>query len=402
MGKGRYRNLKIVWGGVAIAVGIAVFALSPSEAHYTHLLNKTTLSLNGDGLHMKVWPPQWQAKDGKMTTRFQNGVTAIYTLDPILQAKMYKFFKKYKVPYGVFVAIEPRTGRVRAMVEYSSKQPNAKGLALRATYPAASIFKLVTASAALEKHTVSEDTVIRYHGGFYDLSKRNWRDNPKRDNNEITFEDALAHSNNVAFAKVALRFLNTANLQTYAERFLFNRSIPFETPIQVSQATIKESEKSLAMTAAGFGEVGLSPLHAALIAAAIANDGKMMAPCVVESVFGPDGETLYTCQPRTQAMVIAPETAERLREMMALTITRGTSRKTFRSRDKSLQGMEIGGKTGSLMGKSPPGKYSWFVGMTPIQDAKIAVSALVINDPKRWRIRASQVAKEGLETYFGS
>ncbi|MDC4224910.1 MAG: penicillin-binding transpeptidase domain-containing protein [Candidatus Manganitrophus sp.] len=86
-----------------------------------------------------------------------------------------------------------------------------------------------------------------------------------------------------------------------------------------------------------------------------------------------------------------------------MAVIKGTSRKAFRvkRREASLRGITIGGKTGSLSGEDPPGKYSWFVGMAPMEDPEIAVAAMVINQPK-WRIKASQVAKEGLAAYFQS
>lgn len=94
----------------------------------------------------------------------------------------------------------------------------------------------------------------------------------------MSLAEAMAKSSNVIFAKTALRWLDVPTLLSYGERFQFNRPIPFELPVQVSRMEIDDSERGLAMSAAGFGDVGLSPLHGAMIGAAIANDGVMMAP----------------------------------------------------------------------------------------------------------------------------
>lgn len=86
-----------------------------------------------------------------------------------------------------------------------------------------------------------------------------------------------------------------------------------------------------------------------------------------------------------------------------MAVINGTSRKAFRTkrREVSLRGITIGGKTGSLTGDDPPGKYSWFIGMAPIEDPEIVVAAMIINQPK-WHIKASQAANEGFTAYFRS
>lgn len=365
-------------------------------------LQNTPLTLVEDGIRIKSpLPPLDHTERGKYVSRFQNGTTAVYTFDAALQQAMENYFKRYKVPYGVFVAMDPNTGKVLASVEYSAENPRAERLALRATYPAASIFKLVTASAAIEERKARPETEITYHGGLYRLGPRNWVDNPKRDKLKITIGEALAKSCNVAFAKIALRWLDVPTLLDYAERFQFNRPIPFELPMQMSRMEIENSERGLARTAAGFGEVGLSPLHGAMIGSAIANDGVMMAPCMIDQVFDASGAKIYECQPKIFSTVISAETSQLLREMMAMTVIKGTSRKAFRlkRREATLRGITIGGKTGSLTGEDPPGKYSWFVGMAPLEDPEIAVAVMIINHPK-WKIKASQAAKEGFDAYF--
>ncbi|MDC4224909.1 MAG: penicillin-binding transpeptidase domain-containing protein [Candidatus Manganitrophus sp.] len=90
---------------------------------------------------------------------------------------------------------------------------------------------------------------------------------------------------------MALRWLDVPTLLNYGERFQFNRPIPFELPVQVSRMQIDESERGLAMSAAGFGDVGLSPLHAAMIGSSIANDGVMMSPCMIDEVRDAEGNT---------------------------------------------------------------------------------------------------------------
>ena len=340
--------------------------------------------------------------EDKFVSNFENGLSVTYTIDPLLQEKMTDFFAKYKVPYGAFVAISPKTGKVLAMVEHSEKDKGDRHLALRATYPAASLFKLITAAAAIENGKVEPETVIRFNGGLYTLTPRNWVDNPKRDKNKITLADAMGKSCNVAFAKVALKWLGAGDLLHYAENFGFNKALDFDLPVQMSQASIENTAESIAKTAAGVGNVTLSPLHGALIASVIGNDGKMIAPRIIEKI-SLDGRELYNFKIKELDTCISTETAGKLKYMMTKTIESGTSRHTFYTRKGRayLKDITIGGKTGTLEGDNPPGDYSWFVGIAPLEDPEIAVAALVINQPT-WQIKASVAAREALLTYFKS
>lgn len=329
---------------------------------------------------------------GKFVVPFKNGLKTIYTLNPSLQTGMKDYFKKNKVPYGVFVAMNPHSGKVLAFVEHSSKEPRAQHLALRATYPAASIFKLITASAAIEERQAGPETLIENFNPYHSA--------------HTTLADAFAASDNNAFAEVGLRYLNTKLLIGYANRFKFNQKIPFELPIQVSKIRADNSKRGLANLAAGFGNVGLSPVHAALIGSAIANNGVMVTPCLIDRVVTSSGKTVFACMPKVFATAISAQTAAQLRQMMGMTITKGTARKVFQSawKEPALREIAMGGKTGSLTGNNPPGKVSWFVGMAPLDDPEVVVSALIINNnrSKKWQVKASNVAKEGFRAYFDS
>jgi len=374
------------------------------KLRYTIEENGLRLSFDDEGARIEGESPiLFKEKVGdKFVSSFENGLSVTYTIDPPLQEKMTNFFAKYKVPYGVFVAISPKTGKVLAMVEHSEKGKGDQHLALRATYPAASLFKLITAAAAIENGKVEPETVIRFNGGLYTLTSRNWVDNPKRDKNKITLADAMGKSCNVAFAKVALKWLGSEDLLHYAEIFGFNKALDFELPVQMSQASLENTQESIAKTAAGFGHVTLSPLHGALIASVIGNDGKMIAPRIIDKI-SLDGRDIYNFKAKELDTCISTETADKLKYMMTKTIESGTSRHAFYTRKGRayLKDITIGGKTGTLEGDNPPGDYSWFVGIAPLEDPEIAVAALVINQPA-WQIKASVAAREALLTYFKS
>jgi cell division protein FtsI/penicillin-binding protein 2 len=321
---------------------------------------------------------------------------ATLTLEPRIQAKLERFLSNGRVPWGAAVMIEPKTGRILAMAEHSRKEPDARGLALRALAPAASIFKIVT-SAALLQQGISADEEVCFHGGRHRLQPSLLRDDPRRDRKCASLADALGKSTNVVFAKLASRGLSSDLLRTEASRFLFNTEIPFAWQVEPSRADIPDDDFELAETAAGFGPVRLSPLHGALIGAMVANGGAFVAPRIIESA---DGVQLRSAEPR---QLIEPAIASELARMMRTTVTEGTARRTFsrdyRSSRSPLHGIEVAGKTGSLADKSPYRDYSWFVGFAPMDDPQVAIAVVVVNE-RLWHVRATQVAREGLAAYF--
>jgi cell division protein FtsI/penicillin-binding protein 2 len=318
---------------------------------------------------------------------------AVLTLDPILQAHLEKYLAAHRVPWAAAVVVEPSTGRVLALAEHSRVEPGARGLSLRAIAPAASIFKIVTSSALLLQG-YDPDAEVCFHGGRSRLAPRLLRDDPRRDRKCYSLSEALGHSANVVFAKLSARGLSADLLRAEADRFLFNAPIPFAWPVEVSRADVPDDEFGLAETAAGFGPVRMSPLHGALIAAAVANGGVLVPPRIIAEVDGGEAPA-----PADARRILTPEHASALAAMMRTTVTEGTARKVFRldrvSSRSPLHGMTVAGKTGSLADRAPFRDYSWFVGFAPVENPRIAVATVVVNE-KLWHVKATQVAREAL------
>lgn len=319
---------------------------------------------------------------------------ATLTLVPRVQGRIEKFLADYRVPWAAAVLLEPATGRVLAMAEHSQRDPS-RGLSLQARAPAASIFKIVT-SAALLQRGFEPDAEVCYHGGNHRLQRTNLADDPRRDRRCLTLASALGHSANVVFAKLADRALDAELLRASAERLLFNSPIPFPQPVEMSRADIPEDPFALATTAAGFGPVRLSPLHGALIAAIVANGGVFVPPEVLSSVDGAAAPP----RPGTRR-VLDERVAADLASMMRTTVTEGTARQVFRerrSRRSSLQSLTVAGKTGSLSEPNPYRDYSWFVGFAPVDHPRVAFAVVVMND-RSWRVKAPAVARAALEAW---
>jgi peptidoglycan glycosyltransferase len=213
--------------------------------------------------------------------------------------------------------------------------------------------------------------------------------------------EALGSSINAVFAKLADRKLSPKVIERYAQAFGFGHALPFDVQTRLSPAEVPEQRLELARTAAGFWHTHMSPLHAALIAATIANDGVMPRPTLVSRVLDASGHALFASSPSAYRSVISRATARTVGHMMTETVAHGTARSAFHDpRGRPfLPGISIAGKTGSLSSDQPYRAYSWWIGFAPEDAPKIAVAALVVNTPK-WRIKASYLAREALRYYL--
>jgi peptidoglycan glycosyltransferase len=323
----------------------------------------------------------------------------IYTVDPVLQASVNEILRSRRPPFSAFVAVEPKTGKILALAGFTRQNPECTDIWQRATYPAASVFKLITAAGALEKGFLNYDSSVSFRGNLYRLGPQKIARTLKNER-QTKFDEALGKSNNVVFGRVASQLLGPQTLREFSEAFGFNHPIQFDFPLDMSRAFIPESSYELARCGAGFGEVRLNPLHAAMIAASIANGGVMMRPYLIEEIVDNHGEKVYQAKPEILAQPIKAKTALDLSRMMLRTVEDGTASKIFRRYGRDLlQKMSVCGKTGSLSGDDPPGLYDWFVGFAPGDDPQIAFSVLVINHD-RWRIKGAFVAQEALKAFF--
>ncbi len=331
-----------------------------------------------------------------------------YTFNGELQAEMEALFKQARPDFGAFVAVEADTGRILSMVSYANAKNVPAGLenlALRSSFPSASVFKVVTAAAAIETKKYTSETVIPFNGRNHTLYKGNILTNKiTRYTQFPTLKDAFAKSINTVFGKIGAFAVGPSELRAYADRFGFNRRIASQLPMGEGKALIPEDPWGIAEAASGYTRFNtMSPLQGALIAASIANDGVMMEPYVIEQLHKEDGSLYYEAEPAIATRAVDAPTAFEVRKLMAETVAKGTSRDSFRrfGASKKLAALEVGGKTGTLSGKDPVGKYDWFVGFAraPGTGKKIAVAALTIHRDQ-WRVKSSYIARRAFESLF--
>ena len=394
-----------LWGIVSLIAGVLLVSVtapvgaSPTSAQDSKV-DKPRSASRRDELLQGLNPRARSLVDGRLSARLAHGNRAVLTLEPSLDDFVSKLLKRNEVPYAGVVAMVPSTGKLLAYVSHSSVEPNGPDRVLDASAPAASVFKVITATALLnEGLSPTRDTC--YHGGSHALTMAELVDNPKLDRACASLTGALGFSINAVVAKLALKHLDPKKLAKQASAYGFGESLPFDVQTEKSALDVPSERLEFARTAAGFWHMRLSPLHGAVVAATIANHGRMMRPELVDEVVSESGQVLYQSEPAFLRKVTEPLIADQLATMMTSTVKQGTSRRTFHDgRGRALvPGIEIAGKTGTLSQESPYRGYTWWVGFAPVREPKIALAVLVVNTPN-WRIKASQVAAETLRHYF--
>jgi cell division protein FtsI/penicillin-binding protein 2 len=363
-----------------------------------------------DRVRLMLDPTQAVVQDGRLVQPLPDGSQAVLSLQPEAQEKLLALFDKYDVPVGAAVAIEVSSGRVVAFVS-RSRAPMERPAALDASFPAASVFKLVTTSALLEEARLDGAARVCYRAasGTRKLSAKDIEEAFVEGADGVacgTLAEGVGKSLNPVLARLAYEHLTPRTLLRFAERFAFGRAVPFDLPIDVSPLEIPQDKLEFARTAAGFWHVGLSPMHGAVLAQVIANGGRMLRPTMIDEVRTADGERLWQAESQGLRRVIAQATAEALAAMMVQTVDSGTGKRDFTDpQGRPFLSYPVAGKTGSLSNPNPFMAYSWFVGFapagTPPPDTPVyAVAALVVNED-RWRIKAPLVARETLRLLLG-
>lgn len=336
-----------------------------------------------------------------LSAKTEAGETINFSIRHNLQKRVHSLMVDNKVPYGVFVAIEPGTGRILAMTSYSAIDSEWSKNAFYETYPMASLFKIVTASAALEHRKITPQTVIEFRGRAASENPKHWDASPRGKNNRMDVTFAMGKSVNPVYGKIAADLAGKNAVMESVQRFGFNQPLLTGMPVKQSTTSDPRDSRELMLMGAGLDHgVKISPLHAASIIAGIANGGRMLQPRLTDSITTPSGKTTETGEPREIRRVVSAETAASLTRMLSTTVTTGTSRKAFHDRrGRPYINLDIAAKTGSISGTDPKGHYSWFAAYAPSANPQIALVALVINQDK-WKIKSSQLGEQALQEFF--
>ena len=304
--------------------------------------------------------------------------------------------------FGAVVAIEPSTGAVKVMASNAPYNPNsvpenygklvkqnlATPLLNRATqglYPPGSTFKVVTAAAGLESGAITPESTIDSPGSIIDEGHELANDF-NEDFGPIQLDFALTNSVNTYFAQLGQKVGQDEMFETM-EKLGFNATPPIDLPddevynsgVYEDGHTIgRNSPVDLGRLAIGQERLLETPLQNAMVAAAIANGGKLMKPQIWNRVIDPDGRVVKSLDPDTYSEPITAKTAEELTTAMEGVVSEGTGT------NAAISGVQVAGKTGTA--ETPGNKacgggveenQAWFIGFAPADDPKIAIAATV-------------------------
>jgi penicillin-binding protein A len=332
----------------------------------------------------------------------QEGEQVVTNLDP--KAQEVAMHALEAAGFGAVVAIEPSTGAVKVMASNPGYNPNAVAenskklgaekvatpLLNRATqgqYPPGSTFKVVTAATGLEAGVITPDTTIDAPGEITDEGLELANDG-HIDWGPIPLDTALTNSVNTWFGQLGQR-LGQDKLFTMMEKFGFNSTPPIDLPEdEVYKSGVYDLEKDkfltrkdpvdLARVAIGQERLLVTPLQDAMVAAAVANKGKLMKPQIWKRVVDVDGSVTKTMKPSVYSEPISAKTAEELTTAMEGVVSEGTGT------NAAISGVPVAGKTGTA--ETPSNKacgggseenQGWFMGFAPADHPKIAIAATV-------------------------
>ena len=316
------------------------------------------------------------------------------TIDPGLQRAALEALGDNR---GAVVALDPSTGAVLAAVSAPSFDPNtllgsdaaqqwellltepSSPLSDRGTrelYAPGSTFKTVVSATGLDTGMVEPGTEFDDPAAFAlpgsTATITNFGGQPCTDGVSVTLLEAFVRSCNTTFADLAIQ-LGAVEIGITSDAIGFNRDIGYEWPVPeaVWQTEILANDDA-ALGQSGIGErdVRATPLHMAMVAAAVANNGVVARPYLVQRVFDADGLTTESTEVTEIGRAMAPETASVLAQMMERVVTEGTGRRA------AVPGVRVAGKTGTATGS---GGFSnpWFIGFAPVDNPTIALAVFI-------------------------
>lgn len=337
------------------------------------------------------------------------GDNVITTLDVDLQQVASQALGDRK---GAVVVMEPDTGKVLAMVSKPGYNPNTLGadwdalisgdntqaqLLNRATqgvYPPGSTFKIVTALAYIREHPDDwreytfdcdgsfehgEYTISCYHGNAHGYQN---------------MEQAFANSCNGAFANMGLE-LNPGNMRTLAGELLFNSELPLSLAYSKSSYTMNADAGAweILQTSIGQGSTQMTPVHNAMLTAAIANGGVLMKPYLIDHVESAAGEEVKKFLPASYGALMSATEAGELAGLLREVVVSGTGSAV------RTDAYAVAGKTGSAEFETGKESHAWFTGYAPADNPQIVVTVIVEESGSGGQI-AAPVARSIFDTYF--
>ncbi len=320
-----------------------------------------------------------------------DGFSVVLTIDETIQfiaeRALDRMYKKFNCKGASIIVIDPRTGEILAFanrptynLEQASKStPESRtDRAIVFTYEPGSVFKIVTASAALQEGVIKEGDMINCEHGAYRVGNHILHDHEPL--GTITFKQVIEQSSNIGTTKVAQR-LGAQRVWNYAHHFRFGMKTGIDLPGEASgilKPVSRWSKTSIGAVPIG-QEVTVTPIQLAGAISAIANDGIYMRPFVVKYIKDSQGQIILQHSPQILDKVISQATSRRMKVILKGVVDEGTGTKA------KIPGVTVAGKTGTAQ-KVVSGIYSHshfyatFAGFAPVENPRLAC-VVVFDDP---------------------
>ena len=307
---------------------------------------------------------------------------------------------------GAIVAMEPTTGQILAMVSLPDFNPetiekdwpsmmedeNSPFLA-RATqglYPPGSTYKIVTAAGVYDNGMTTE--TFDDEGLFKkdDVTVYNYN---KESFGKLDIKTAFEVSSNYVFCTLGYE-MGADAVKAEAEKFGVNKSFEFDIPVSQSQIQYKKmTDLDGALVSIGQGGLVMTPLHVAMMASAVANNGKMMKPYLVETVTTENGTVIGQTKPSVLYDSIGTACADYIEDMMIGVVEDGTGT------GAQISGITVAGKTGTAENETDK-DHAWFVGYAPVENPTICVAVVLENAATSGGKSAVPIAKNIIRKFL--
>lgn len=333
---------------------------------------------------LDIWEKMVVPKDG-----YDLSLTIDETIQYIAERELDKAFKRYRALGASIIVMDPYTGRILALANRPTFDLNERdgvnkdkmrNRAICDMFEPGSVFKIVTAAAALEEKKVVEQDKIFCENGIYRVVSHLLHDH--KPHGWLTFREVIEQSSNIGTTKVA-QMLGADIIYRYMKLFGFGSKLGLDLPGEIN-GVAKEPRlwSKISIAAIPIGqEVGVTALQLASAISVIANGGQLMRPYVVEEIKDKYGETIKKVSPVVIQKAIEPETAARMRKILAGVVENGTGKM---GRPASFT---AAGKTGTAQKIEPNGRYSHsnfvasFIGFAPAENPLVTI-VVVVDEPR--------------------
>ncbi|MBI3999001.1 MAG: serine hydrolase, partial [Candidatus Omnitrophica bacterium] len=341
-----------------------------------------------------------------------NGTKLILTIDQYIQyvteQALDEAFRKHHAESAIAIVMNPRTGEILAMASRPTFDPNHIGTSdvahrrnrsITDIFEPGSVFKIVTAAAALNEGKATLDDVIHCENG-------EWRARPSRVIHDVhpygrlTFSEVLIKSSNIGTVKIGMR-LGDKTLYEYIKKFGFGEKTGIDFPGEVNGILRPVNQWSkFSITSIPFGqEVAATAIQMLRAIAVIANGGHVVRPYLLKEIQDANGVTILKKEPVVSEPILKPEVVGAMNQILRRAVLEGTGNRA------QIDGVRVAGKTGTSQKIEPGGGYSHkhfvgsFIGYAPAENPMLAM-IVSINDPHPYYYGgtvAAPVFKEAIE-----